>query len=249
MSVAHTLRNSGYVRANLPVDAEILAQVMNDFRYFTEHPPHGPWSFDSPIQQGDGGFTIKTGKEGSDCKTFFHYRPLLRDQLSMHNPAALNHPRVRHFLKLAGAIEKVCRQHALTFLRELEAELPGNPRLANRVKSNPWSALRLVAYTGVRAESTDLLAREHTDRAVLTLALCESGPGFEIKRPGSDDWEHLPLETGHMIVFAGDGLETLSGQTIPALRHRARHLDRSACLQGSILRSAAVYFAYAANVT
>lgn len=245
MSVAQNLQTTGYITAKLAVRPETIAQMMGHFHYFVEHPPEGLCSFDSPIQKGDGGFTTKTGTQGSDHKTFFHYRPLLHELLKTHNPKLLKNARMRRLLKLSAEVEKECRRYVLGLARTLDAVLPKSQDIMFRLKHNPWSALRLVAYTGYRHEMPSLLAREHTDRAVLTLALHESHQGLEIKTPHSEIWQHISPHPHHTIVFGGEGLESLSQGIIPALRHRAHHLEHETRVRGPILRSAAVYFAFA----
>jgi isopenicillin N synthase-like dioxygenase len=245
MSVAENLQSAGYLTVKLAIRPETVAQMMGHFHYFVEHPPEGLCSFDSPIQKGDGGFTAKTGTQGSDHKTFFHYRPLLNEQLKVHNPKLLKNARMRRLLKLSAEVEEECRRHALDLARSLEAELPACAGLKNRIRHSAWSALRLVAYTGYRNEMPNLLARPHTDRAALTFALHESHRGFEVKTPGSELWQHIMPHVNRSIVFGGDALQEISRGAIPALCHRARHLEPGTCVRIPILRSAAVYFAFA----
>lgn len=251
MALITELTTTGYSRLkSTGILAPAITELMAIFYSFVKNPPIGPCSFDNPFQPIGSGFAAKNGQDGSDLKTFFHYQPQLMAQLAAHNPALLTNERLRRLLALCESISSACMALFLPWLYSLQQELPNRPALAQAVRRNPSSILRLVAYTGYRPTAPPrTLTGDHSDFTLGTLALYESHAGFEICPPNTHVWLPLEPNPAEPIVFGGQKLTQVTHGLIPALRHRARHLQSEERVNQEIIRGALVFFGYLSTKT
>ena len=81
------------------------------------------------------------------------------------------------------------------------------------------SALGVLKYPQLWAQSPHLGHSAHTDVGSLTLLFCTQ-PGLQIFDPNTDQWAYVQPKKGSAIVNVGDSLRFLSNQRLPSCLHR-----------------------------
>lgn len=81
------------------------------------------------------------------------------------------------------------------------------------------SALGVLRYPKLWAESRTLGHAAHTDVGSLTLLFC-SEPGLQILDPDTERWMYIKPKHGHAIVNVGDSLRFLSNLRLRSCLHR-----------------------------
>ncbi|MFT4541243.1 MAG: isopenicillin N synthase-like dioxygenase [Planctomycetota bacterium] len=60
----------------------------------------------------------------------------------------------------------------------------------------------------------------HSDYGLLTLLWQDDSGGLQVRRPGTEDWVHVPPVTGSLVCNLGDMMERLTGGRCHSLTHR-----------------------------
>lgn len=91
--------------------------------------------------------------------------------------------------------------------------------MSHRHHCSSTSALGVLKYPRLWAESPQLGHGAHTDVGSLTLLFC-SEPGLQILDPKTDQWAYIRPKDGHAIVNVGDSLRFLSDHRLRSCLHR-----------------------------
>ena len=114
----------------------------------------------------------------------------------------------------------------LSFERSLES--------SHRPNCLSTSALGVLRYPELWAESPRLGHGAHTDVGSLTLLFC-SEAGLQILEADTERWKDVQPKAGHAIVNVGDSLHFLSNRRLRSCLHRVvppadgRLADRTSC--------------------
>lgn len=171
-----------------------------------------------------------------DHKEFFHYRHrlvprLMRKGVSIDPYRAwLNHSLQELHLQCASTCHMIASalDHRLEEYRFTER--------VSAVHARAMSVLRLLSYDPASMRGKDLIAKGHTDKSFLTLAIAEERPGLRIAREAHP--YHSRANTA--LIFFGDKAERLTNGRCKALWHDV--VDTSGNTARASSRWSIVYF-------
>ncbi|KAF6226104.1 hypothetical protein HO133_008969 [Letharia lupina] len=135
------------------------------------------------------------------------------DKLGMHKLNGSLLERLMNDLHAIGI--SVLRALSLVLRIPVERSL----EMSHRHHCSSTSALGVLKYPRLWAESPQLGHGAHTDVGSLTLLFC-SEPGLQILDPKTDQWAYIRPKDGHAIVNVGDSLRFLSDHRLRSCLHR-----------------------------
>lgn len=176
------------------------------------------WEFDIqpyPFTQERGydpdlGLIERSGNNGKDNKFFLHdTNRSLRVLLGLRGVAISKHEQL---LSGVEVLQSVVHNQVIKFAQKLDQRFPGKNFAEGIQKAQFLNKLRLIAYPKPDEINTveHIIAREHTDRDLITTHIYESSPGLMFKLHNGEEHQY-EQQPGSTVVFPGKKLQAATG--------------------------------------
>ncbi|HEX3099698.1 MAG TPA: 2OG-Fe(II) oxygenase family protein [Patescibacteria group bacterium] len=164
-----------------------------------------------PDTDPDSGLVQKRVKEGADEKTWFHYRPILLQQLQEWGTEIT--PAQNSFLHQCDQFYHLMKLKAEQVLRELDLAMPGYNFLEGMlsIPEHLRHVLRFLYYEPWH----ERMAKAHDDKNFLTLAVADSRPGLHFMQ----DRDLYQFKKDQILAFTGLKAEIATEGRLKSMAH------------------------------
>jgi isopenicillin N synthase-like dioxygenase len=215
MTIVDKLKDKGFMQVTVPISKNKFNKTILSYREFDKNTTLKNKEITNYLYNEKSrviyGFSDKSDSEGFDNKTYFHFNPdIIKKNYLPENIF------YQKFIKNINEIYEIIEKIVFKIILDLDLNnLIKKTTFLNK-NNQVFMNMRVINYNP--KISSKMLAKNHTDRAIMTLTLYETEDGLSFIHNNKETKIQYKENIGNL--FPSENWNTFSNKKISALEHK-----------------------------